>query len=277
MATITQGTDQSVIDFVNSAIASGNTEIMKGIAETVTDLSDDQIKTLLFSGSLEIVQAMILSLSAGSTTFSEVAQRAISEAEAANGVTANVVDENGNLLTTFTIVRDVCGQPTPENQDPAVRYAKDNIARITLALNKDGLDTAAVTVADIIFEIDKVLLTNQNTPTEVVTPFLTSNSDVLKAKAFVHKNTDNAEIVTVMTADDAAGTNIDGFKLAMISDLNTDAMIQGNVDIVKYLLTDTQSVPVRYAMFKNYLNVVLNGGTLIDGLDIDNLIATFVK
>ena len=30
-------------DFINQGIASGNLDMMKGIAETVTDLSDDQI------------------------------------------------------------------------------------------------------------------------------------------------------------------------------------------------------------------------------------------
>ena len=277
MATITQGTDQSVIDFVNAGIASGNIEMMKGIAETVTDLSDVQIKSLLFSGSLEITKAMILNLGNGSTIFSEIAQRALTVDEEAAGVTATVVDADGKLLDTFVTNRESCGAVTAEDQDVTVRFAKDNIARVILALNKDGIDLAAVTEDDIVFEIDKAILTNQNAPVDVVTPFLTNSSDVLRAKAFIHANTDNAQIVAVMTAEDTAGNNIDGFKLAMINDLSNDAMIQSNSNIVSYLLGETQSTPVKYAMFKNYINVVLNGGTIIPGLDTDALIATFVK
>jgi len=264
-------------DFINQGIASGNLGMMKGIAETVTDLSDDQIKALLFSGSLEITKAMILNLKAGSTIFTDIAKRAISLEEEANGVTGTVIDETtGSIADTFFIVRDVCGAPTPEAQDASLRYAKDNIARIILGLNLDGLDLNAVTVDDIVMELDKSILSNQNAPEEIVTPFLTSPSDVLKAKAFVHANTDNDAIVAAMKADDDAATNIDGFKLAMIKDLNTDTMIQSNANIVAYLLGDNQSTPVGFAMFKNYLNVVLNGGSTIPGINIDALIAKFV-
>jgi len=252
--------------------------MMKGIAQTVTDLNDDQIKALLFSGSLVIATTMIENLNVGSTIFGEVALRAITVEEEANGVTGTVIDtETGLLADTFTIVRDVCGQPTPEEQDASLRFAKDNIARVILGLNKDTLDLAAVSEDDIVFTLDKSVLTNQNAPLESVTPFLTNSSDALRAKAFVHANTENAAIVATMTAEDAAGTNIDGFKLAMISDLNNDAMLQSNSDIVTYLLGSTQSTPVSYAMFKNYITVVLNGGTTIPGIDTDALIATYVK
>jgi len=267
----------TTVDFINQGIASSNLDMMKGIAETVTDLSDEQIKALLFSGSLEIAKAMVLNLKAGSTVFVDIATRAISLEEAANGVTGTVIDETTGLISdTFYIVRDVCGAPTPEAQDVAVRYAKDNIARVILGLNLDGLDLAAVTIDDIVMELDKVVLSNQNAPEATVTPFLTSTSDILKAKAFVHANTDNAAIVAVMKADDAAATNIDGFKLAMITDLDTDTMIQGNSSIVAYLLGENQSTPVGFAMFKNYLNVVLNGGSTVPGINIDTLIAKFV-
>jgi regulator of protease activity HflC (stomatin/prohibitin superfamily) len=55
---------------------------------------------------------------------------------------------------------------------------------------------------------EKAILNNQGAPLEVVTPFLVNTLDDLRALAFVHTNTDNAEIVTVMTADDANGINI---------------------------------------------------------------------
>lgn len=269
--------DTTTVEFVNQGIASGNIEMMKGIAETVTDLSDEQIKALLFSGSLEIAIAMVKNLKSGSTVFGDIATRAITLEEEANGVIGTVIDDNTGLVnTTFYTVRDVCGAPTPDAQDISVRFAKDNIARVILGLNLDGLDLAAVTLKDIVMELDKAVLSNQAAPDATVTPFLTDASDALRAKAFVHANTDNDAIVTAMQADDAASINIDGFKLAMIADLNTDAMIQGNAAIVVYLLGLTQSTPVGFAMFKNYIKVVLNGGSTVAGIDIDGLVAKFV-
>jgi len=275
---MTQGTDTEVIAFVDAAIASGNIDMMKGIAETVTDLSDTQLQDLLFSGSLVVVKAAIENLRTGSSIFGAIATRAITLEEAANNITAIVIDtDTGKIADVFKTLRDVCGVPTPEDQPVEVRFAKDNIARIILALNKDELDTAAVTLEDIIMELDKSVLSNQNAPAETVTPFLTSSSDILRAKAFIHKNTDNDAIIAAMTADDAAMINIDGFKLAMIADLNNDDMIQENASIVTYLLGENQSTPVRYSMFKNYITVVLNGGTVIPEIDVDTLIATYVK
>jgi len=273
---MTQGTDLEVIAFVDAGIASGNIDMMRGIAETVTDLSDEQIKGLLFSGSLEVATSMIGKLSAGSTIFAEIAQTALSETEIAGGAFVKYFDENNAVLDTFIVVKPSCDIDLETAQDAALRYAKDNIAQIILGLNLDNLDTTSTTVAGLVMEIEKALLSNQNAPTDVVTPYLTNPSDTLRAKAFVHANTDNAEIINVMTAEDTAGNNIDGFKLAMIEDLNTDAMIQSNAAIVTYLLGENQSTPVRYAMFKSYITVVLNGGTAIPGLDTEALIAAYV-
>jgi len=273
---MTQGTDTEVIAFVDAGIASGNIDMMRGIAETVTDLSDEQIKGLLFSGSLEVATSMIGKLSAGSAVFAEIAQTALSETEIAGGAFVKYFDENNAVLDSFIVVKPSCDVDLETAQDAALRYAKDNIAQIILGLNLDNLDTTSTTVASLVMEIEKALLSNQNTPTDVVTPYLTNPSDTLRAKAFVHANTDNTEIINVMTAEDTAGNNIDGFKLAMIEDLNTDAMIQSNASIVTYLLGENQSTPVRYAMFKNYITVVLNGGTTIAGIDTEALIAAYV-
>jgi len=277
MAEIVQGTDQEVIDFVNSMINSGNVDAMKGIAETVVDLSDDQIKALLLGGSMEVTDAMIANLKEGSPIFEDIAKTALSQEDLDAGAIIRFLDADGNLMETFQIVRPSCNQDVVEDLDPSLKYANDVLARVTLALNLDKLDTSAITLDDVILEYKKEMLSNQNAPEDVVTPYLTSDIDVLRAKAFVHKNTDNDAIVEVMTQEDEAGNDIDAFKLAMIEDLNTDEMIQSNANIVAYLLGENQNAPVRYAMFKNYLQVVLNGGSTIDGIDIDNLIETFVK
>jgi hypothetical protein len=274
---MTQTSTTITSEFIDLAIASKNIDMMKGIAETVTDLTDAQIKALLLSGSLEVAKVTIASLSVGSNVFAEVAQRAIALNEIEMGVTVSVLNTDGTLLDVFLTNRESCGTVVPADQTIEVRFAKDNLARVILGLNLDGLDNAAVTNADIVMELDKALLSNQNAPVEVVTPFLTNTSDILRAKAFVHVNTDNATIVAVMTADDAASLNIDGFKLSMISNLNTDAMIQGNDGIVAYLLGAGQSVPVQYAMFKNYVSVVLNGGSIVAGVNTSALIAAYIK
>ena len=274
---MTQGTDIEVIDFVNAAIASGNIDMMKGIAETVTDLSDDQIKNLLFTGSLDVTKSIISKLQAGSSAFHAIAQRALTIEEAEAGVVVNVLDEDGKVAEKFSVLRDVCGAVNLEEQDEAIRFAKDNVARVIVGINKDGLDQTTINVESIVFEIDNVILSNQNAPLDVVTPFLNDATDTLKAKAYVHKNTDNGAIVSAMTAEDEAGNNIDGFKLAMIKDLNSNEMNQNNSNIVIYLLQENQTVPVKFAMFKNYLNVVLGGGSVIAGIDIAALTALFVK
>jgi len=273
---MTQGTDIEVIAFVDAGIASGNIDMMRGIAETVTDLSDAQIKGLLFSGSLEVATATISKLKSGSTVFEEIAQIALTQELIDGGAFTKILDTDGNVLNDFVVVKPSCDLDVETVQDVAVRYAKDNIARVITAVNMDNLDTAAVSESDLIMTIDMALLSNQNAPDAVVTPFLVNESDALRAKAFVHANTDNAQIVAVMTADDAAGTNIDGFKLAMIDDLNSEAMIQGNVAIVTYLLGEGQSTPVQFAMFKNYLTVILAGGTVIADVDADALTTLYV-
>jgi hypothetical protein len=192
------------------------------------------------------------------------------------GKTVNLTDENG-FLNPFVVQSDSCGETVLVDQEAGERYAKDNIARIVLDINLDGIDTTAVTLEDVIVSVEKALLTNVATDADVVTPFLESSLDALKAAAFVHPNTDNAMIVSQMTLDDENGVNIDGFKTAMINLLTTETMIQGNAEIVAYLLGAGQNAPVRFAMFKNYLNVVLNGGSLVAGLDTAALIADFVK
>ena len=261
--------------YILDAIATQNVDLIKGIAETTT-LTDETKRAMLFSGSLEVAVAVIKSLPAGSALFAEIAKRAVTVEEIAMGKTVNLTDENG-LIEPFTVQSDSCGETVIVNQEAGERYSKDNIARVVLDTNLDGIDATAVTLEDVIISIEKALLSNVATDTEVVTPFLESSLDALKAAAFVHPNTDNAMIVSQMTLDDENGLNIDGFKTAMINLLTNDTMIQGNSAIVAYLLGAGQNAPVRFAMFKNYLNVVLNGGTLVAGLDTAALIADFVK
>lgn len=270
---MTQSTTQLVLD----AIATGNVDLMKGIAATYTDLSADQIKALMFAGSLSVTKSMIANLGEGSAIFTDIAKTAITAEEAAMGITGKVVDAEGALLDPFVTLKESCGSIVEEDQAAEVRYAMDNLARVILAINLDGLDKAAVTQADIVLEIQKSILGNQNAPEAVVTPYLTSSVDALRALAFVHTNTNNAEIVAVMTAEDAAGNNIDGFKLAMVALLKTDAMITANASIVAYLLGANQSTPVSYAMFKNYVTVVLNGGATVSGVDTAALVSAYVK
>ena len=276
--TKTDGTlDTEVVAFVNAGIASGNIYMMKGIANTVTDLSDEQLKGLLFSGSLEVVKAVIAILEAGSTVFSEITQSALSQELSDSGAIINVVSSDNNLLDTFTIVKPTCNIDVVENEPLATRFAKDNIARVIMAFNLDGLTIDETTLDSTVLEIEKAFLNNQNAPVDVVTPYLTNPLDALRALAFVHTNTDNAQIVTVMTADDANGVNIDGFKLAMIALLNSDVMIQGNPLITAYLMAEGQSVAVSFAMFKNYMTVLANGGSTVAGIDVDRLIAAYIK
>jgi len=272
MATITT-TDAN---YISDAIATGNVALIKGIAET-TSLTDTQMGEMLFAGSLSVATAMVKNLPAGSGLFAEVALRAVEVSEIEMGKTVTLFDENGALLNPFIVNSENCGESVLTPQEDGERHAMDNVARVSLATNLDMLDTAAVGLEDAVKAIQVALLTNTNTPAEIVTPYLTSADDALRAAAFVHPNTDNTAIVTTMTADDAEGKSIDGFKLAMIELLNTDAMIQENAEIVVYLLGETQNAPVRYAMFKNYVNVVLNGGSTVDGIDTDALIAAFVK
>jgi hypothetical protein len=263
-------------NYILDAIATGNVDLIKGIAET-TELTVDQIKAMLFAGSLEVATTMVNNLPAGSELFAEVAKRAVEAAELEMGKTVSFADAEGNLLDPFIVNSENCGEAVETPQEAGERYAMDNIAGLALGINLDGLDLAAVTLEDAIKAIQMALVTNANTPLEVVTPYLTNVNDSLRAAAFVHPNTDNSEIVAVMTSEDEAGNNIDGFKTAMIELLNTDVMIQGNAEIVAYLLGEGQNAPVRYAMFKNYVTVVLNGGSTIDGLNIDALVTAFVK
>jgi len=271
MANISTTDNQYIID----AIATGNVDLIKGIAET-TELDQPTREAMLFAGSLEVAKAVIKNLPEGSALFAEIAKRALSLEEIEMGKTVTISDENG-LVNPFTVNSENCGEAVVTPQADDVRFAKDNIARVALEINLDGLDSTAITLEDTILELEKALLANMVADTAVVTPFLTSTVDVLRAAAFVHPNTDNATIVSTMVIEDEAGNNIDGFKSAMITLLNTDEMIQGNAEIVAYLLGESQNAPVRYAMFKNYLNVVLNGGSLVAGLDTDALIAAFVK
>lgn len=276
--TKTDGTlDIEVVAFVDAGIASGNIDMMKGLAETVTDLSDAQLKALLFSGSLEVVIATISNLQAESPIFDELAQTALSAELIESGAIINVVSTDGNLLETFTLVKPSCDIDIIEDQTIATRFAKDNIARVIMAFNLDDLVIDDSTITALIIEIEKAFLNNQTAPVEVVTPYLTNALDALRALAFVHTNTDNSEIVAVMTADDANGINIDGFKLAMIALLNTDAMIQGNPLITAYLLEENQSVAVSFAMFKNYMTVLAAGGSTIAYVDYERLIAAYIK
>jgi hypothetical protein len=261
--------------YILDAIATQNVDLIKGIAETTT-LTDETKRAMLFSGSLEVAVAVIKSLPVGSALFAEIAKRAVTVEEITMGKTVNLTDANG-LLNPFTVQSNSCGEAVLVNQEADERYAKDNIARVVLDINLDGIDNTSVTLENVIVSIEKALLSNIATDTDVVTPFLESSLDALKAAAFVHPNTDNAMIVSQMTLDDENGLNIDGFKTAMINLLTTDTMIQGNAEIVAYLLGATQNAPVRYTMFKNYLNVVLNGGSIVAGLDVTNLIASFVK
>jgi hypothetical protein len=276
--TKTDGTlDTEVVAFVNAGIASKNIGMMKGIAETVTDLSDEQLKALLFSGSLEVAIATIANLKDGSTVFAELAQTALSDELIEMGAILNVVDSDGEILDTFTIIKPSCDIDVVEDTDASTRFAKDNVARIIMAFNLDEITVDATTSNTLIVELEKAILNNQAAPLDVVTPFLVNSLDELRALAFVHTNTDNAEIVAVMTADDTNGINIDGFKLAMIRLLNTDEMIQGNPLITAYLMAEDQSVAVSFAMFKNYMTVLANGGSTVAGIDIDRLIAAYIK
>lgn len=264
------------LQYITDAIATGNIDLIKGIAAT-TVLTEEQMRAILLSGSLEVVTTMMKFIPAGSTLFAEVSNRAVELAELEIGKTVSVLDEEGNVLSSFVVNSLNCGEAIVTPQDAAVRYAKDNIAALILAINLDGLDLTAVTLEDVINSIEKALLANMDADTDVVTGYLTDDKDAIRAAAFVHPNTDNATIVATMTADDAAGKNIDGFKTAMIALLNTDAMIQGNAEIVAYLLGAGQNAPVRFAMFKNYVKVVLNGGSIVAGTDVDALVADFIK
>jgi hypothetical protein len=275
---IVQGNDDNVIAFVNNAIDSGNPELMKGIAESVVDLSNEQKAKLLLSGSLDVVNAMIASFKdADADFFRDVDKIVLTADMIKNGARVIVADENGNLIDPFLIRNVVCNEIKDSEQDASLRFSKQNIAEIVKLLNLDKIDFSAVSTDDIIVQIEKDLLSNQDTPSDVVTPYLESENQELRAKAFVHKNTDNAAIIEEMKKSDENSENIDAFKLAMIKELNTDDMIQSNPEIVKYLLQDNQSNPVRFAIFKNYVSVVLNGGKTVDGIDIDSLIETFVK
>lgn len=276
--TKTDGTiDLEVQAFVNDAIASGNIDMMKGIAETVTDLSDEQLKALLFSGSLIVATATIAKLQEDSTIFAELAQTALSAELIELNALINVVSTDGVLLETFTLVKPSCDIDIIEDEPVETRFAKDNVARVISAINLDGITIDATTMAVLILEIEKAYLNNQTAPLEVVTPYLTNELDTLRALAFVHTNTDNAEIVAVMTADDANGINIDGFKIAMINLLNTDAMIQSNPLITAYLMAEGQSVIVSFTMFKNYVTVLAAGGSTVDNVDYERLITAYIK
>jgi len=269
--------DLEVVAFVDAGIASKNIGMMKGIAETVTDLSDDQLKALLFSGSLEVVVAAIANLEAGSPVFAQVAMTALSAELIALGAIISVVSTDNTILDTFTLIKPSCDIDVVEPTNADERFAKDNIARIIMAFNLDEITIDATTSATLVLAIEKALLNNQVAPLDVVTPFLVSTVDDLRALAFVHTNTDNAEIVTVMTADDANGVNIDGFKLAMIKLLNSDTMIQGNPLITAYLMAEGQSVAVSFAMFKNYMTVLANGGSTVANIDVERLITAYIK
>jgi len=276
--TKTDGTiDEEVVAFVNAGIASKNIGMMKGIAETVTDLSDEQLKALLFSGSLEVAVATIAKLQAGSTVFAELAQTALSDELIEMGAIINVVSSDNEILETFTLVKPTCDIDVVEDTSVELRFAKDNVARVIMALNLDVITIDTTTASALVLALEKAILNNQGAPLEVVTPFLVNTLDDLRALAFVHTNTDNAEIVTVMTADDANGINIDGFKLAMIKLLNTDEMIQGNPLITAYLMAEGQSVAVSFAMFKNYVAVLANGGSTVANVDYERLIAAYIK
>lgn len=269
--------DSEVQAFVNDAISSKNIDLMKGIAETVTDLSDEQLKALLFSGSLDVLTAAIANLKTGSPVFAEVAQSALSTEFIDAGAVISVVSSDNTILDAFTLIKPSCDIDIVEETAIELRFAKDNIARVTMAFNLDGMTIDATTQDVIILEIEKAILNNQAAPLDVVTPFLVHTLDDLRALAFVHTNTDNAEIVTVMTADDANGINIDGFKLAMIKLLNTDIMIQTNPMVSAYLMAAGQSVSVSFVMFKNYMTVLANGGATIADVDTDRLIAAYIK
>lgn len=276
--TKTDGTiDTEVQAFVNAGIASGNIDMMKGLAETVTDLSDEQLKALLFSGSLVVATATIAKLATDSTVFAEIAQTALSAELIAMSAVINVVSSDNTLLDTFTLVKPSCDIDIVEDEPVETRFAKDNIARVIMALNLDSIVVDESTLSTIVVEIEKALLNNQSAPADVVTPYLVNSLDALRALAFVHTNTDNAEIVAVMTVEDDNGVNIDGFKLAMINLLNTDEMIQGNPLITAYLMAEGQSVAVSFAMFKNYMTVLANGGSTVANVDTARLIAAYIK
>ena len=263
-------------NYILDAIATGNVGLIKGIAETTT-LDEDQTKAILFAGSLEVVKAMVKNLPADSALFTEIAKRAVEPSELEAGKTVTFFDVDGNLINPFIVTSENCGEAIQTPQADDERYAMDNIAALCLAINLDEIEEGTISLEDAIKSIQTALLTNVNTPLSVVTPYLTSSVDSLRAAAFVHPNTDNGQIVAVMTAEDEAGNNIDGFKTSMIELLNTDTMISENAEIVAYLLGENQNAPVRYAMFKNYVTNVLNGGIVIPGLDVDSLVATFVK
>jgi len=263
-----QGTDNEVIEFVNNAINSGNKDLMSGIAESVTDLTDEQILKLLSSGSKYTVLKMIKNLNENNVSlFAKIDKKLISKEQAAIGVRIDKIDGK------FYLVKPLCEDEQKIEIKDDDLYSKDVLLKNIQELNIDGIESFET----VIHEMELVLLSNRNCSTEVVTSYLNSEFNDLKAKAFVHRNTDNQAIVDQMTADDAAGVDDDGFKLAMIADLNTNEMIQDNAIIVKYLLGANQNAPVRYAMFKNYVTVLMNGGQTIDGIDIDALVAEFVK
>lgn len=276
--TKTDGTlDQEVVAFVNAGINSKNISMMKGITQTVTDLTDDQLKQLLFAGSLEVAISAIANLGTNDALFTEIAQQALSDELKELDAYINVVDDENAILDTFLLVKPICDENVSTEEDSATRFAKDNIARVLMALNLDGDVIDETTLDAYVLEIEKAYLNNQNAPLNVVTPYLTNSLDALRALAFVHSNTDNAEIVTVMTADDANGINIDGFKLAMINLLDSDAMIQGNPLITSYLMAEGQSVAVSFAMFKNYMTVLAADGSTVANVDYERLIAAYVK
>lgn len=269
--------DIEVEAFVNAGIASKNIDMMKGLAETVTDLSDVQIKALLFSGSLEVAVSVIANLKEGSTVFTELAQTALSAELIEMGAIINVVSADNAILDTFTLIKPSCDIAIVEDTEIGLRFAKDNVARIIMALNLDDINIDVTTAGALILAIEKAILNNQAAPLDVVTPFLINPLDDLRALAFVHSNTDNAEIVVVMTADDANGIDIDGFKLAMIKLLNTEEMIQNNPLITAYLMAEGQSVAVSHAMFKNYVSVLANGGSTVANVDYQRLIDAYIK
>ena len=269
--------DEEVVAFVNAGIKSGNIDMMKGIATSVTDLTDEQLKLLLMSGSVEVIKATISALKDGSTIFGDIAKTALTPEMIEMGASIKVVDEEGNILDPFILVKPSCDHNIEEEASADTRFAMDNIVRVAMALNLDKGTFDETSLEQFILEVEKEILNNQNAPKEVVTPYLTSSLDALRALAFVHKNTDNAEIVKVMTNDDANGVNIDGFKLAMINLLNTDEMIQSNPNISAYLMGENQNASIQFAMFKNYLKVLAEGGSTIPNVDYDRLIETFVK
>ncbi len=296
--------DPEVKAFVDAGIASGNIDMMKGIAETVTDLSAEQIEALLLAGSLDVVQTIIATIDEATDTgiLGDINSRVLTPEQAATGLyTITVLNQDGTLIPSdpgFSVVKASCDidEVILQSTNSLARLSMDNICATILGTNMDKLDLAAVTAEDIINALKIAILSNITIPTDIVTEYLTDDSDTLRAKAYVNPNTDNATIIEEMTRLDAEGTNIDAFKLAMISDLNTDTMLQGNIDIVIHLLGGTtvplledevaplipvyltQSTPVQFAMFKNYMLVLAtDNGTVIDGIiGIEDLINTYV-